>query len=202
MSDADIQALAELLNPQLLAFVTDETTPTGATSNPGLGCTSSSPNCAYPDPRPEEELDALFLAAVKDFENSQSEIDGICKPKPKGKQARPFAKPVSKEDLDKTMQSAVPDKTQRDTRYCVRIWEEWAEHRASSTGAILPPLKDIAQIQLQQWMSCFVLEIRKKDGTEFPPNSLHHICCGIMRYLRSNRKPALDIFKDKEFAQF
>ncbi len=106
---------------------------------------------------------------------------------------------MSKEDIDKTMQSAVPEKTQRDTRYCVRIWEEWAEHRASSTGAVLPPLKDIAQIQLQQWMSCFVLEIRKKDGTEFPP---YHICCGIMRYLRSNGKPALDIFKDKEFAQF
>ena len=51
-------------------------------------------------------------------------------------------------------------------------------------------------------MSRFILELRKKDGSEFPPNSLHHICCGLMRYLRGSGKPDLDIFKDKEFAEF
>ena len=100
------------------------------------------------------------------------------------------------------MQSAVPEKTQRNTRYCVKIWDEWAEHRASSTSVVLPPLKALNKSQLQHWMSCFIMEIRKKDGREFPPNSIHHICCGIMRFLRTNGKPELDFFKDGEFAQF
>ena len=51
-------------------------------------------------------------------------------------------------------------------------------------------------------MCRFVLEVRKKEGAEFPPNTLHHICCGIMRYMRNNGNPGLDIFRDKEFAEF
>ena len=46
------------------------------------------------------------------------------------------------------------------------------------------------------------MEIRKKDGCEFPPNSIHHICCGNMKFLRTNGKPELDFFKDGKFAQF
>ena len=51
-------------------------------------------------------------------------------------------------------------------------------------------------------MSCFILEVRKNNGKEFPPNTLHHISSGILRFIRSNGKPQLDIFKNKEFVQF
>ena len=61
---------------------------------------------------------------------------------------------------------------------------------------------DITVNQLQHWLCRFILEVRKKDGNPFPPNTLHHIACGIMRYLRINGKPGIDIFKDKEFARF
>lgn len=44
--------------------------------------------------------------------------------------------------------------------------------------------------------------MRKKDGTEFPPNSLHHIVCGLMRYLRANGQPSIDFFIDPEFCTF
>ena len=39
--------------------------------------------------------------------------------------------------------------------------------------------------ELAHGLECFVLEIRKKDGAEYSPNSLHHIVCGIMRHVRS-----------------
>ena len=45
------------------------------------------------------------------------------------------------------------------------------------------------------------MEVRKKTG-EFPPNSLHHICCGIMRLLRTNGQPFIDLFADSDFANF
>ena len=48
----------------------------------------------------------------------------------------------------------------------------------------------------------FVLEVRKKDGTEYPPNTLHHLCSGIARYLRANGHPTLDLYKDSAFADF
>ena len=43
---------------------------------------------------------------------------------------------------------------------------------------------------------------RKKDGSEFSPDTLHHLCYGIQRFLRSNGHPALDIFKDSRLAYF
>lgn len=59
------------------------------------------------------------------------------------------------------------------------------------------------EASLQYWLNRFVLEIRKKaDGTEYPPETLHHICCGIMRYLRQNGRPEIDFFKNASFSGF
>ena len=45
--------------------------------------------------------------------------------------------------------------------------------------------------------------MRKKDGSEYPPNSLHHIACGVMRHLRQDgSKQTLDIFQFAAFADF
>lgn len=41
---------------------------------------------------------------------------------------------------------------------------------------------------IQYWMSRFVPEVRKKDGSEYPPNTLHHIS-GIPRHLRESGRP-------------
>ena len=40
----------------------------------------------------------------------------------------------------------------------------------------------------------FVMEVtvRQQDGAEYPPNSLHQLCCGILGYARE-REPELDI---------
>ena len=43
--------------------------------------------------------------------------------------------------------------------------------------------------------------MRKTDGTEYPPNTVHHIVCGVMRHLRCT-KPDIDFFKDAEFSSF
>lgn len=55
---------------------------------------------------------------------------------------------------------------------------------------------------LQHWLVRFCLEVRKQNGEVYPPNTLHHICCGIMRHLRLSGQPDLDTFKDGEFSDF
>ena len=82
------------------------------------------------------------------------------------------------------------------------MWKEWVIHRAKTTGVVIPHLKDIQVEELQHWICAFVLEIRKKDGSAFIPNGLHHICAGIMRYLRGNGMPEIDIFKQAGFSRF
>ena len=44
--------------------------------------------------------------------------------------------------------------------------------------------------------------MRKKDGSEFPSSTLHHVVCGIMRHLRWNGHPGLDFFTDIDFTTF
>ena len=51
-------------------------------------------------------------------------------------------------------------------------------------------------------MCRFALEIRRKDGKQYPPNTIHNICCGVMRYLRTQGKPEIDFFKDSSFSHF
>ena len=62
--------------------------------------------------------------------------------------------------------------------------------------------EEVERARKAYWMSRFVLEIRKKDGTEYPPNTLHHICCGILRHLRESRRVEIDFFEDVAFAEF
>ena len=96
----------------------------------------------------------------------------------------------------------VPLKTQKDTKYCVGVWESWREYRNSTTGAAITPLTELNHSELDHWLTRFILEVRKKDGSEFPPNSLHHICCGLMRYLRWSGQPSVDFFANSDFANF
>ena len=39
---------------------------------------------------------------------------------------------------------------------------------------------------LDYWLVRFALEVREKDAKEFPTNSLHRLCCGILRHLRAS----------------
>ena len=55
--------------------------------------------------------------------------------------------------------------------------------------------------QLTYWLSRFVLEVRKQNGLEYPPNSLHRICAGLLRQLRNGGRK-LDLFTDQEFSAF
>ena len=53
---------------------------------------------------------------------------------------------------------------------------------------------------LEHWLIRFVLEIRSKKGSEYTPNTLRHVVCGIMRHLCMRHD--IDFFKDPEFADF
>ena len=104
-----------------------------------------------------------------------------------------------------TRRVSVPKKTQADTKYCVRLWNEWKAHHNSLVTTDLEAVPDTAQLDcktLQYWLSCFVLEVRKKDGSIYPANTLHHLRCGMMWHLRECGRHELDIFKDPAFAEF
>ena len=50
-------------------------------------------------------------------------------------------------------------------------------------------------------MTKFVLEVRRKDGKSYPPNTLYQLCCGVMRYIWGTNE-TVDYFNDSAFAGF
>ncbi len=87
----------------------------------------------------------------------------------------------------------IPKKTLQDTLYCVRIWEEWREYRQQAIGDSRAALTEITKLELQPWLTRFILEVRKKDGSVYPPNMLYHLFAGIMCHLRWAGMPETDL---------
>lgn len=52
------------------------------------------------------------------------------------------------------------------------------------------------------WLSRFVVEARKKNGSEYPPNTLYQICCGLGRALRNVDRADVKLFDEAKFGLF
>ena len=63
---------------------------------------------------------------------------------------------------------------------------------------MIPPITEMSNSQLNHWLTCFVLEVRKKDGSLYPPNTLHHLTAGLLRHLRESGHN-IDLFEDSKF---
>ena len=113
-----------------------------------------------------------------------------------------FATPKTDEEVQQARAQGIPVKTVQDTKYCFGIWEAWREHRNKTTGADIARISELSHQELDHWLTRFILEVRKKTGEEYPPNTVHHICCGLMRHLRWNGQPCIDFFSDPTFASF
>ena len=92
-----------------------------------------------------------------------------------------FAPPKSAAEALIARQKGIPKKTQQDTNYCKNIWDEWRKHRSHVTGTEIGSLDQLPLEELAHWLTMFILEARKKTGEVYPPNTLHHIVCGLMR---------------------
>ena len=72
----------------------------------------------------------------------------------------------------------------------------------SSSSVHIGTITEMSTRELQHWLTRFILIIRKQDSSPFLPNSLHHIAAGLMKYLRWNGKPEIDIFHNSDFVEF
>ena len=177
------------MNSDLITNVDD---PTDNFDDP---CTSSSLNAL------DAHVDALLLARRQQFEELPTE------PEPKRlkvdstkKGKRIFAKPKTEKEVAQAKLTAIPAKTLTDTNYCFGVWKEWTQHRLATLSESIPPIEQMEPSVLSKTLCNFIFEVRKKNGEEFPPKTLHHLISGIQRYARMNGKN-IDVFKDAEFSE-
>lgn len=63
-------------------------------------------------------------------------------------------------------------------------------------------LKTLRNFEQSFWLSKFVYEVKKKEKSEYPQNSLYLLCTGLQRYLRETGAPELKIFESPDFKLF
>ena len=86
--------------------------------------------------------------------------------------------------------------------FCMNVWGEYRNSCCNGSEGKVDDICSLEDVTLNRWMCHFVLEIWKQNGDEYPPNTLHHICSGIMRHVRSHGKPEIDFYKGPVFANF
>ena len=99
-----------------------------------------------------------------------------------------FTQPKTDKLVQTQWLEGIPKSTLHDTRYCVNLWEQWRTNQCKITGEQIGTIDSLSNQNLNHWLTRFILEVRKQDGSEYPPNSLHHITAGLMRHLRWSEK--------------
>ena len=120
------------------------------------------------------EADWLLSQVPSPTEFDELEREGV--PRAVDASAR-FGSPASSSQI-----LEIPANTRKNTNWAVNVWNEWAEYRKRQDPLNCPPyLLTMQRCELNDWLSRFVLEVRRKDGKFYPPNTLHQLCCGVLR---------------------
>ena len=96
-------------------------------------------------------------------------------------------------------------KTQQ-INWVVKIWSEWARARnaklLSSEKSFSSNSCSLFLFKLNFWISRFVLEIHKKDGEPYPPNTLNQIICSFQCNLRETDRADGNLFMNTALHDF
>ena len=115
-----------------------------------------------------------------------------------------FLPPVSEQQLRERVRQRVPRGTAKANSWAFNVWREWASHRNSlvetQQDRHFPVPVDLVAFSneaLDYWLSLFVMEVRRRDRSAYPPNSLFQIVAGLQRFLREERSLSDVVFFSK-----
>ena len=121
-----------------------------------------------------------------------------------------FSSPVLSTKVQEVRKQGVPKKTAAQTGWAVRVWVDWAKQRLTKPFLDEEEEKcelceDFASMQVDSmkfWLPKFVLEIRRRDGAHYPPDTLYTIRIGLNCSLKSADRADINIFTDLGFICF
>ena len=106
---------------------------------------------------------------------------------------------------EKSAQRFVPTNTERTDRWAVKAFTSWiSERNQRSQGETCP--EDILDRNdselLNKWLSVFVLEVRRENGSRYLPASLRLLLSGLLRHMRRNSVGPVHNLLDKNDVRF
>ena len=116
---------------------------------------------------------------------------------------RPFATPVTDEEVEDKRRDNIPKKTKQDTEHCLPLWNQWHSYRQAKTSQYIPQLEEMTKEDLDYWLSRFVLEVyAKKTRKSFLPTRYTTFAVEYSDIFAYMRYATIDFFKDPELTNF
>ncbi|CAG2185089.1 unnamed protein product [Mytilus edulis] len=131
------------------------------------------------DDLPDFELTQVPLTADNIIDEMEKTVTVIC-----NENSRYLI--VEDIDIDKLVKSTESRNTRKNTTWSVATFNDWRVARMKSNYCAIPELLQFTANDVNQWLSKFVIETRRKDGKPYPPNTLYLLCVGILRFHREN----------------
>lgn len=90
------------------------------------------------------------------------------------------------EELKEKIKKDIPPNTSKNSCWGYDVYQKWAENRNSQIpdgdpqmGTVPVDLSKATHMQLNFWLSRFIVEARRADGNPYPPNTIYNIICAI-----------------------
>ena len=115
------------------------------------------------------EVDQLFsqVPLPDDFDNLEPAASGTSTDNGR------FGPLVTDSEVSNLQEAAVPTNTKKNTTWAMNVWKEWATYRKQLNSANCPLyMLTMSPAELDKWLSRFVLEVRRRNGNVYPPNTL------------------------------
>lgn len=106
--------------------------------------------------------------------------------------SRRFATPVSEVQYIEAAEGVVPANTKKNNDWGERVFRDWLEERnkLSPTDPVPEDLLAISDSAVvSKYLRYFVMEVRTKDGTKYPPATIRCILSALNRIYRKNSAP-------------
>ena len=117
-----------------------------------------------------------------------------------------YGLPLSEPQLEQLRINGIPEKTRVQTEWGVRVWKDWASERNSKSAMLASIPIDFVEAarieQLEAYLCYFVTEIRRKNGQEYPPQSLYQLCCSLQRAAHLAGSSSFNLFEDPMLQKF
>ena len=109
-----------------------------------------------------------------------------------------FAKPISEVQIQAKIGDAVPKSTKYKEKWSV-ILKECNTSGITDVKFLHNSLEVVSDEELNRSLALFVCEVRKANGSKYPPNTLHGMVASIQHYLKG-KKRVVRLFNDDKFS--
>jgi len=121
-----------------------------------------------------------------------------------------FGSPKSTAQVESVRKLGVPAKTREQNVWASTVWRVWAKYRRS-----IEPVEEVEQQHVLEegfsimtvpamnfWLCKFVLEVRRKDGEPYGPDTLYQIRCALLRLLKDADRGDVNVLTNHKFTKF